>query len=125
MFPNLDDEVNVYDKRQSNGFFSVTGTEPILCKYRKGDILKVLLYEKPLLEGYNRIDVLYVSVENYVIIDDKITDTTISRIAKIKIWRVHMSFSNGTITGGGAETIENLDQKIRDIKLNKLLYEER
>jgi len=35
-----------------------------------------------------------------------------------------MSFSNGTITGG-AETIENLDQKIRDIKLNKLLYEER
>jgi hypothetical protein len=36
-----------------------------------------------------------------------------------------MSFSNGTITGGGAETIENLDLKIRDIKLSKLLYEKR
>jgi hypothetical protein len=118
-FPNLDDEVNVYDKRQSNGFFSVIGTEPIICKYRKGDVLKVLLYEKPLLEGYNRIDVLYVSVENYVIID------TLDSKTNAKLWRIHISFSNGTITGGGAEIIENLDQKIRDIKLNKLLYEER
>ena len=114
LFTNLDDEVNVYDKRQGNGFFSVTGTEPIICKYRKGDVLKVLLYEKPLLEGYNRIDVLYVSVENYVIID------TLDSKTNAKLWRIHISFGNGTITGGGSEVIDNLDQKIRDIKLNSL-----
>lgn len=119
LFPNLDDEVNVYDKRQGNGFFSVTGTEPIICKYRKGDVLKVLLYEKPLLEGYQFLNILHVSVENYIIID------TLDSKTNAKLWRVHMSFSNGTITGGGAETIENLDQKIRDIKLSELLYEER
>lgn len=113
-FPNLDDEVNVYDKRQGNGFFSVTGTEPIICKYRKGDVLKVLLLEKPLLEGYNRIDVLYVSVENYVIID------TLDSKTNDKLWRIHIGFGNGTITGGGSEVIDNLDQKIRDIKLNSL-----
>jgi hypothetical protein len=118
LFTNLDDEVNVYDKRQGNGFFSVTGTEPILCKYRKGDVLKVLLHEKPLLESYQFLNILHVSVENYIIIDTLDSKTN-------KLWRVHMSFSNGTITGGGAETIENLDQKIRDIKLSKLLYEKR
>jgi hypothetical protein len=113
IFTNLDDEVNVYDKRQGNGFFSVTGEEPILCKYRKGDVLKVLLNEKPLLESYQFLNILHVSVENYIIIDSLPGSSS-------KLWRVHMSFSNGTITGGGAETIENLDQKIRDIKLINL-----
>jgi hypothetical protein len=118
LFPNLDDEVNVYDKRLSNSFISVTGTEPIICKYRKGDLLKVLLHDKPLLEGYARMDILYVSVENYIIIDSLPGSSS-------KQWRIHISFSNGIILGGGSEVIENLDQKIRDIKLNKLLYEER
>ncbi len=115
LFPNLDDEVNVYDKRQGNDFFSVTGTEPIICNYKKGDILKVLLYEKPFLEGYKTIDILHVSIENYVIID------TLYSKKNTKFWRVHISFTNGKILGGGTEIIENLDQKIRDIKLNKLL----
>ena len=113
-FPNLDDQVNVYDKRQDNGFFSVTGTEPIICKYRKGDVLKVLLLEKPLLEGYNRIDVLHISLESVIVID------SIESKINNKVWRIHMSFGNGLITGGGAEVIENLDQKIRDIKLKNL-----
>ena len=110
-FPNLDDEVNVYDKRQA-GLFSVTGTEPILCN-RKGDVLKVLLNEKPLLECYQFLNILHVSVENYIIIDSLPGSFS-------KQWRVHMSFSNGSISGGGSETIENLDQKIRDIKLINL-----
>jgi hypothetical protein len=114
LFPNLDDEVNVYDKRQGNGFFSVTGTEPIICKYRKGDLLKVLLYEKPLLEGYKTIDITHVVLDN--IIDNNYDN--------IKVWRIYISFTNGIILGGGSEIIENLEQKIRDIKLNKLLDEE-
>ena len=112
LFTNLDDEVNVYDKRQA-GLFSVTGTEPILCKYRKGDVLKVLLNEKPLLESYQFLNILHVSVENYIIIDSLPGSFS-------KQWRVHMSFSNGSISGGGSETIENLDQKIRNIKLINL-----
>jgi hypothetical protein len=112
LFTNLDDEVNVYDKRQG-GFLSVTGEEPILCKYRKGDVLKVLLNEKPLLESYQFLNILHVSVENYIIIDSLPGSSS-------KLWRAHMSFSNGLILGGGSETIENLDQKIRDIKLINL-----
>lgn len=37
LFPNLDDEVKVYDKRKST-FFSVTGEEPVICTYKKGDV---------------------------------------------------------------------------------------
>lgn len=113
-FPNLDDQVNVYDKRQGNGFFSVTGTEPIICKYRKGDVLEVLLQDKPLLEGYNRVDVLYISLENVIVID------SIESKINNKVWRIHINFGNGIAIGGGSEVIENLDQKIRDIKLKKL-----
>jgi hypothetical protein len=109
LFPNLDDEVNVYDNRQGNGFSS----ESIICKYRKGDILKVLLYEKPLLKSYQIFNIFCVSLENYIIIDSLPGSFS-------KLWRVNIGFNNGTIIGSGSETIENLDQKIRDIKLINL-----
>lgn len=99
LFPNLDDEVKVYDKHKST-FFSVTGEEPVICTYKKGDVLEVLLSEKPLLKGYTLIDISYVTFN--------------------KEWRVHISFTNMQVMGGGSEIIKNLDQKIRDIKLNNI-----
>ena len=62
----------------------------------------------------NRIDVLHISLESVIVID------SIESKINNKVWRIHMSFGNGLITGGGAEVIENLDQKIRDIKLKNL-----
>lgn len=99
-----DDEVMVYEKRPGN--------EPIVInKYKKGDLLKILIQEKPGIELYNRVDVLHVTLDNMI---DIYSDT-------IKVWRIHISFSNGNIMGGGSEIIADLDQKIRDIKLSNLL----
>lgn len=96
-FPNLDDEVPVYLDKE------------ILFKYRKGDIIKVILYEKPTYESVISIDVQKVCIEKFTNSNEK-------------VWRVNVTLIYNTMMGSGSELIENLDQKVRDIKINKLIY---
>jgi hypothetical protein len=117
LFQNLEEEVIVYDNRFS-GHIYITKEEPILCKYRVGDVLTIIYNEKHSLKSYNTITLLHISLENFIVID------SLPGSFK-KQWRILMSMTMDTFMCGGSETIEDLDQKIRDIKLSELLYEKR
>ena len=68
LFQNLEDEVIVYDN-SFTGHFYITGEEPILCKYKVGDVLTILYNEKPSLKSYNTITLLNIALENFIHID--------------------------------------------------------
>lgn len=106
---NLKENVPVFDVSGQIYFDKKFGEK--ITEWKQSDILEILLKEKPTLLFYTTISIN--SVERTIF---KLDSTLRTR------WMISVSFTNGKMVGGGKEEIENLDLKIRDLKLQHLLY---
>jgi hypothetical protein len=72
------------------------------------DIFDVLIEEKPGLNDYDTV---------------KITRIIEMFCKEVKYYQIHISCTHNRFMVGGSENIEDLPQKIREIKLEKILNE--
>lgn len=75
------------------------------------DIINILLKEKTGLNDYHTLKVLRI-IEKYQLLPQE-----------VKYHQVHISCTHDGFMAGGSENIEDLPQKIRQIKLEKILNE--
>jgi len=75
------------------------------------DITNILLKEKTGLNDYHTLKVLRI-IEKYQLLPQE-----------VKYHQVHISCTHDGFMAGGSENIEDLPQKIRQIKLEKILNE--
>lgn len=80
------------------------------------DIINILLKEKTGLNDYHTLKVLR-------IIEKLSSITWNSKAYEVKYHQVHISCTHDGFMVGGSENIEDLPQKIRQIKLEKILNE--
>jgi hypothetical protein len=92
------------------------GNSMKLAEWKHEDILKILLEEKPGLSSYDKITILSV---------EKAYDygtSFVTRKENTSKWLVSINCYTGTFLAGGTEEIDSLDLKIRDLKLQQILY---
>jgi len=83
-------------------------------EFLEEDIIKILLKEKTGLNDYHTLKVLR-------IIEKLSSMTWNSKAYEEKYHQVHISCTHDGFMVGGSENIEDLAQKIRQIKLEKIL----
>jgi hypothetical protein len=81
------------------------------------DIFDILIEEKPALKDYDTVKITRV-IESFYRFDEKG-----SLPQEVKYHQVHISCTHGGFMVGGSEHIEDLPQKIRQRKLEKILNE--
>lgn len=81
------------------------------------DIINILLKEKTGLNDYHTLKVLRI-IEKY-----QYYEPGFLLPQEVKYYQVHISCTHDGFMAGGSENIEDLPQKIRQIKLEKILNE--
>ena len=82
--------------------------------YLAEDIIKILLKEKTSLNDYHTIKVIKI-IERFYKFDN------LGRLPQeVKYYEIHISCTHNGFMVGGSEHIEDLPQKIREMKLEKL-----
>ena len=97
------------DSKQHFGLQLITYTK--VSEFLAEDIINILLKEKTGLNDYHTLKVLRI-IEKYQLLPQE-----------VKYHQVHISCTHGGFMAGGSENIEDLPQKIRQIKLEKILNE--